>query len=30
MDLQLLLKTMNTLGEMRKHERWTRPQYVCL
>ena len=26
MDLQLLLKLMNTLGEMRKHERWTRPQ----
>ena len=26
MDLQLLLKTMNTLGEMRKHERWTRSQ----
>jgi putative adenylate-forming enzyme len=26
MDLQLLLKTMNTLGEMRKHERWTRQQ----
>jgi putative adenylate-forming enzyme len=26
MDLQLLLKTMNILGEMRKHERWTRPQ----
>jgi putative adenylate-forming enzyme len=26
MDLQLLLKTMNTLDEMRKHERWTRPQ----
>ena len=26
MDLQLLLKTMNTLGKMRKHERWTRDQ----
>ena len=26
MDLQLLLKTMNTLSEMRKHERWMRSQ----
>lgn len=26
MDLQLLLKLMNTLGQMRQHERWTRPQ----
>lgn len=26
MDLQLLLKIMNILGEMRKHERWTRSQ----
>lgn len=26
MDMQLLLKLMNKLGEMRKHERWTRPQ----
>lgn len=26
MDLQLLLKIMNKLGEMRKHERWTRQQ----
>lgn len=26
MDLQLLLKVMNILGEMRKHERWTRDQ----
>ena len=26
MDIQLLLKLMTTLGEMREHERWTRPQ----
>lgn len=26
MDLQLLLKVMNILGEIRKHERWTRDQ----
>jgi phenylacetate-CoA ligase len=25
-DLKLVLKLMNNLGEMRKHERWTRPQ----
>ena len=26
MELQLLIKTMNKLSEMRKHERWTRSQ----
>lgn len=26
MDLRILLKTLNTLGEMRKHEHWTRAQ----
>ena len=26
MDMQIMLKLMITLGEMRKHERWTRPQ----
>ena len=26
MDMQLLLKLMNNLGQMRKHEGWTRPQ----
>jgi putative adenylate-forming enzyme len=26
MDLPLLLRIMKTLGEMRKHEQWTRPQ----
>lgn len=26
MDVQLLFKLMNTLGQMRKHERWTRSQ----
>jgi len=26
MDIQFLLKLMNNLGEMRKHEGWTRPQ----
>ena len=26
MDMQLLLKLMNTLGQLRQHESWTRPQ----
>ncbi|HET9221214.1 MAG TPA: hypothetical protein VFO07_01855, partial [Roseiflexaceae bacterium] len=26
MDLKLILKLMNALGQMRKHERWTRAQ----
>ena len=26
MDLQIMLKLMNNLGQLRKHERWTRPQ----
>ena len=26
MNLKLILKLMNALGQMRKHERWTRPQ----
>lgn len=26
MDMQIMLKLMNNLGELRKHERWTRPQ----
>ena len=26
MDMLLLLKLMNTLGQLRKHERWTRSQ----
>jgi putative adenylate-forming enzyme len=26
MDLQLMLKLMNNLGQLRQHERWTRPQ----
>ncbi|HLA97088.1 MAG TPA: AMP-binding protein [Anaerolineales bacterium] len=26
MDMQLMLKLMNTLGQLRRHERWIRPQ----
>jgi len=26
MDMQLLLKLMNTLGQMRQHQSWTRSQ----
>ena len=26
MDLQIMLKLMNNLGQLRKHEHWTRPQ----
>jgi phenylacetate-CoA ligase len=26
MEMQIMIKLMNNLGELRKHERWTRPQ----
>jgi hypothetical protein len=26
MDQQIMLKLMTKLGQLRKHERWTRPQ----
>ena len=26
MDMQLMIKLMNNLGQMRQHEGWTRPQ----